>query len=547
MKSSLRKPTDLYSEASDASTDDVDYTDEECDASICSASTLKAACLPPSQNTQKESFAKRFDSSSYYDVDADSESEDDYDESKEDDDDDSWDDDMDMRDPFDYGEKDPFPFDSHQQNNITDYSKIWVQPSVLSEITVTEAKQRILVCCRDLGISEEKEVRYPDVQKIYLRHYGTALNKDEMALLFPETSVLNVFKEDFKGVLKVILPSDSPDNTIRLTAVGDVRESIRAVENNVIYGILKPVPELSAEEVQDILKNRSRFDKIADKTNLNQQISRQDIVNLRKKGFAKDNFVGLPRVRNPVIKERDEDDQDEFTDSENELDPDFGSRIPQRPREPSYTPRSKTSSIANTDVSSALQERRRQNRRRINNIYDDDSDVWSDDTEDYSPLYLIKEPHGEISREQLNVTTQSSFMHRGREEPWNERVLRPSHAIEVFDDETPSTFNTSTTESSKGAKKRSENVQHEIAVNENRETTTEGSESCQNEIRNEQVGSIIEQDTVPTPPQSILSQASSINDIEGYESEYDSYNTEENEYYRNGYSSDESLGFVGKH
>jgi hypothetical protein len=390
------------------------------------------------------------------------------------------------------------------------------------------------------------------------------LNKDEMALLFPETSVLNVFKDDFKGVLKVILPRDSPDNTIRLTAVGDIRESIRAVENNEIYGILKPVLELSAEEVEEILKNRSKFDQNAVKTNLNQQISRQDILALRKKGFAKDNFVGLPRVRNPVIKERDEDGQDEFTDDENELgdtpfvslkprrkyvepaDPDFGSRILQRPREPSYTPRSKTSSIANTDVSSALQERRRQNRRRINNIYDDDSDVWSDDTEDYTPLLLIKEPHGEVYRDKLNVTTQSGFMHRSGEESWNERVLRPSHALEVFDDETPSTLNTSTTESSKEAKKRSESDQHEVAANENRETTTEGSESCQNEIRNEQIGSLIEQDTVPTPPQSIMSQASSINDIEGYESEYDSHDTEENEYYRNGYSSDESLGFIGK-
>jgi hypothetical protein len=135
MKFSIRKPTNLYSEASDAST--VEYTDEECDASICSTSTLKAASLPPSRNTQKEPLAKRIDSSSDNDDDADNESADDYDESEEDNDD-SWDDDFDMRDPFGYGEKDPFPFDSHQQNNITDYSKISVQPSVLSEITVTE-------------------------------------------------------------------------------------------------------------------------------------------------------------------------------------------------------------------------------------------------------------------------------------------------------------------------------------------------------------------------------------------------------------------------
>ena len=138
-----------------------------------------------------------------------------------------------------------------------------------------------------------------------------------MHFLFGKTNAISTFENDFHRLFHIIHPA--PGQKLSLRMKGDVNKALKDLEGNVNYGILEPLPELSPIEVEKLLRPPTYEEQKFRACLSNTAPSRRVQASLIAKGFARENFYDMPKVRNPIIPANAIETEDVYTDSDNEL------------------------------------------------------------------------------------------------------------------------------------------------------------------------------------------------------------------------------------
>uniref|UniRef100_A0A914YDG4 DUF7516 domain-containing protein n=1 Tax=Panagrolaimus superbus TaxID=310955 RepID=A0A914YDG4_9BILA len=124
-----------------------------------------------------------------------------------------------------------------------------------NKYSFTEAKLRILSCCRDLGISQTNAVKYPDLQRAYKLKFDIELGREELFNLFSNRNATNSLKEGLRSFMHIIEASKTDDNTIRLKLRDDSDEYIKELEARYEGPPFQP---LTPEQVDSIFNPQKR-------------------------------------------------------------------------------------------------------------------------------------------------------------------------------------------------------------------------------------------------------------------------------------------------
>uniref|UniRef100_A0A914PVA1 DUF7516 domain-containing protein n=1 Tax=Panagrolaimus davidi TaxID=227884 RepID=A0A914PVA1_9BILA len=138
---------------------------------------------------------------------------------------------------------------------VSKQQPILISMSDEDKYTLTEAKLRIYSCCKDLGITTEREIKYPDLQRAYKLKFDIELARDEMYNLFHNRNATNALKQGLQSFIHVIEAQKTEDNTIRLKLKENGEEYIKELEDRYDG---PPFRQLTPEEVDSIFNPQKR-------------------------------------------------------------------------------------------------------------------------------------------------------------------------------------------------------------------------------------------------------------------------------------------------